>query len=42
MSKAEVKQWFAKMNQEAKEKRNLEKPYFYVKPEELRKKVVDH
>jgi len=25
-----------------KERRNLEKPYFYVKPEELRKKVADH
>ena len=25
-----------------KERRNPEKPYFYVKPEELRKKVADH
>jgi len=42
-----VKQWFAKLNQKAKEWRNPKKPYFYVKPEELkaeelRKKVADH
>jgi len=41
-SKSKVKQWFDKLHQEAKERRNLEKPYFYVKPEELRKKVADH
>jgi len=29
------------LKQERKERRKLEKPYFYVKPEELRKKVVD-
>ena len=37
-----MKQWFAKLNQEAKERRNLEKPYLYVKPAKLRKKVADH
>jgi len=39
MCKADVKQWFAKLNQKAKERRN---PHLYVKPEELRKKVADH
>jgi len=34
-SKSEVKQWFAKLNQEAKERWNPEKPYLYVKLEEL-------
>jgi hypothetical protein len=29
------------LNQKAKERRNPEKPYLYVKPEELRKKVVE-
>jgi len=41
-SRAEVKQWFAKLNQEAKERWNPEKTYLYVNPEELRKKVMDH
>jgi len=36
-----VKQFFDKLKQERKERLNPEKPYFYVKPEELRKKVVD-
>ena len=36
-----MKQWFAKLHQEAKERRNLEKPYLYVKTEKLRKKVAD-
>jgi len=29
------------MKEERKKWLNLEKPYFYVKPEELRKKVAD-
>ena len=37
-----MKQWFAKLNQEAKERRNLEKTYLYVNPEKLRNKVADH
>jgi len=41
-SKVEVKQWFAKLNEEAKERRNPEKLYLYVKPEKLKKKVADH
>jgi len=41
-SKAEVKQWFAQLNREAKERRNPEKLYLYVKPEKLKKKVTDH
>jgi len=41
-SKAEVKQWFTKLNQEAKERQNPEMQYLYVKPKELGKKVVDH
>ena len=39
-SKAEVKQFFDKLK-ERKERLNREKPHFYVKPEELRKKVAD-
>ena len=42
MLRPEVKQWFAKLNKEANERRNPEKSYLYVKLEELRKKVVDH
>jgi len=40
-SKAEVKQFFDKLKQKRKERLNPEKSYFYVKPEELRKKVAD-
>ena len=39
--KAEVKQFFDKFKEERKKRLNPEKPYFYVKPEELRKKVAD-
>ena len=38
---SKVKQFFDKLKQERKERLNPEKPYFYVKPEELRKKVAD-
>jgi len=36
-----VKQIFDKLKEERKKRLNPEKPYFYVKPEELRKKVAD-
>jgi len=39
-SKAEVQQFFHKL-EERKKWINPEKPYFYVKPEKLRKKVAD-
>jgi len=36
-----VKQFFDKLKQERKERLNPKKSYFYVKLEELRKKVAD-
>jgi len=36
-----VKQFFDKLKEDRKKQLKPEKPYFYVKPEELRKKVAD-
>jgi len=36
-----VKQFFDKLKEERKKWLNPEKPYFYVKQDELRKKVAD-
>jgi len=35
-----VKQFFDKLKEDRKKRLNRDKPYFYVKPEELRKKVA--
>jgi len=41
-SKAEVQQFFDKIKEDRKKRLNPEKPYFYVKPSELRQKMADY